>query len=261
MKRNRGGASAICNTRYFLILISVNRSRDSHRGTIEHRRRSRKEIARKIKDVERLKRRSRTSIRRNAICAVRAVAWPINSRRAQEFRPCRSKRVCLEWAHEISTVGSGCGRRIRDDSFCAGAGDPYSIRDVDSSPVKDLSLDITQVELFQSENNRMVFKVTFASPPDIERLRIMVDVDGSAHGEPGFRSGLHARGRELLPISEGRNGLDLGCDRAAVHSRRRAHGHVLCFRTWPAAVTARAGSLRRPSRTGKRPTACRRPAR
>lgn len=69
--------------------------------------------------------------------------------------------------------------------LCARAGDPYSIRDVDSFPMKDLSLDISQVELFQSENNRMVFKVTFATPPDIERLRIMVDVDGPARGEPG----------------------------------------------------------------------------
>ena len=67
----------------------------------------------------------------------------------------------------------------------AGAGDPYSVRDVDSSPVKELSLDVSQVELFQSENNRMVFKVTFAAPPDIGRLRVLLDVDGPGRGEPG----------------------------------------------------------------------------
>jgi hypothetical protein len=68
--------------------------------------------------------------------------------------------------------------------LCARAGDPYSVRDVDSAPVKDLSLDITQVELFQSENHRMVFKVAFATPPDIDRLRILLDVDGPGRGEP-----------------------------------------------------------------------------
>jgi hypothetical protein len=69
-------------------------------------------------------------------------------------------------------------------TFSAGAGDPYSIRDVDSSPVQDLSLDMTRVELFQSEDHYIVFRVTFASPPAVERLRIMLDVDGAAHGEP-----------------------------------------------------------------------------
>ena len=85
----------------------------------------------------------------------------------------------------------------------AGAGDPYSIRDVDNSPVKDLSLDITQVELFQTEDHRIVFKVTFASPPDVERLRIMLDVDGSAHGEPGSGADYMLEGSSFYRYPEG----------------------------------------------------------
>ena len=69
-------------------------------------------------------------------------------------------------------------------TFHARAGDIYSIRDADDLPAKNLSLDIAQVELFQLENRRMVFKVTCATPPDVERLRIMIDMDGLSRGEP-----------------------------------------------------------------------------
>ena len=65
-----------------------------------------------------------------------------------------------------------------------GTAAPYSIQDVDRSPLRDLDLDITQVEFFQTEGRRLVFRATFAAPPTIEHLRLLLDMDGLARGEP-----------------------------------------------------------------------------
>lgn len=67
----------------------------------------------------------------------------------------------------------------------AAAGDLYSIRDVDNSPLEDLKLDLTQADVFRFEGGRLVFRLAFATPPDIERVRILLDVDGPARGEKG----------------------------------------------------------------------------
>ena len=88
-------------------------------------------------------------------------------------------------------------------TLSAGVGDPYSIRDVDNAPIKDLSLDITQVKLFQTVDHRLVFKVMFESPPNVEHLRIMLDVDDSAHGEPGSGADYMLEGSSFYRYPEG----------------------------------------------------------
>ena len=88
-------------------------------------------------------------------------------------------------------------------TLSAGVGDPYSIRDADNSPVKDLSLDMTQVELFQTADHRLVFKVMFESPPVVEHLRIMLDVDDSTRGEPGSGADYMLEGSSFYRYPEG----------------------------------------------------------
>ena len=102
----------------------------------------------------------------------------------------------LSWS--VAGVAAGLAMILN-----ASAGDPYSVRDADDLPVKDLSLDITQVDLFQFENNRMVFKVTFATPPDMGRLRIMLDVDGPTRGEPSSGADFMLEGASFYRYPKG----------------------------------------------------------
>lgn len=58
------------------------------------------------------------------------------------------------------------------------------VRDVDTSPVDPPSLDITRAELFRAAEGRLVFVLTFRGAADAARVRVLVDTDGPARGEP-----------------------------------------------------------------------------
>jgi hypothetical protein len=57
-------------------------------------------------------------------------------------------------------------------------------RDEDPEPVSDPGKDLEQASVKRTADDRLLFELRYRGEPDIEDLRIFLDVDGPERGEP-----------------------------------------------------------------------------